>query len=174
MRSVAPDRPGNEASQNSCSLVNAKPTLGSLATTTDHTIQTANESSRQGTEIHRLRRAIARPPPCQKTGSSGRQSLMPPAAASAPCCAGPWIGCISGSSGSLLGSMPSRNAACSMLRIATCIQRSDTETTRNSSQKQLCQTPVRSLSAPKAIGRTNPPRPPTSPTTPPTAPTRSG
>ena len=37
--------------------------------------------------------------------------------------------------------------------------------------KQLDQTPVRSLSAPKAIGRTKPPRPPIMPTRPPTAPT---
>ena len=39
--------------------------------------------------------------------------------------------------------------------------------------KQLDQRPVRSLSAPKAIGRTKPPRPPIMPTTPPTAPTLS-
>ena len=101
MRSVAPDRPGSEASQKSCSLVKAKPTLGSLATTTDHTIQTAKESSRQGTEIQRLRRAMARPPSAQKSLSSGRQSWIAPVAASAPSWAGPWIGCISGSSGSV-------------------------------------------------------------------------
>ena len=74
MRSVAPESPGKEASQNSCSLVKAKPTLGSLATTTDQTIHTAKDSSRQGTEIHRLRRAMARPPPSQNALSSGRQS----------------------------------------------------------------------------------------------------
>ena len=61
MRSVAPDSPGIAASQNSWSVVNLKPTAGSLATTTDHTIQTAKASSSAGIEIHRLRRAIARP-----------------------------------------------------------------------------------------------------------------
>ena len=40
--------------------------------------------------------------------------------------------------------------------------------------KQLVQMPVRSLSAPKAIGSTKPPRPPTMPTRPPTAPTLFG
>ena len=40
--------------------------------------------------------------------------------------------------------------------------------------KQLVQMPVRSLSAPKAIGRTKPPRPPIMPTRPPTAPTLFG
>ena len=39
---------------------------------------------------------------------------------------------------------------------------------------QLVATPVRSLSAPKAIGSTNPPRPPIMPTRPPTAPTFFG
>ena len=37
--------------------------------------------------------------------------------------------------------------------------------------KQLVQMPVRSLSAPNAIGSTKPPRPPIMPTRPPTAPT---
>ncbi len=55
-----------------------------MATTTDQTIQTAKERSRQGTEIQRLRRAIARPPPCQNAPSSGRQSWIAPFAASAP------------------------------------------------------------------------------------------
>ena len=82
-------------------VVKAKPTLGSFATTTDQTIQTANESSRQGTEIHRLRRAMARPPPSQKVLSSGRQSSIAALCRQRPCCAGPCIGCISGSSGSV-------------------------------------------------------------------------
>ena len=47
MRKVAPDRPGSAASQNSWPVVNSKPIAGSRATTTDHTIHTANESSRQ-------------------------------------------------------------------------------------------------------------------------------
>jgi hypothetical protein len=76
MRSVAPDSPGKAASQNSSSVVNLKPTAGSLATTTDHTIHTAKESSNAGIEIQRLRRAIARPVSLQNTGSSGRQSLI--------------------------------------------------------------------------------------------------
>ena len=47
-------------------------------------------------------------------------------------------------------------------------------TSRNSSMKQLVQTPVRSLSAPNAIGSTKPPSPPIMPTRPPTAPTCFG
>ena len=76
MRSVAPDRPGMAASQNNWSVVNLKPTAGSLATTTDHTIHTAKASSRAGIDIHRLRRAMARPLSCQNVGSSGRQSSI--------------------------------------------------------------------------------------------------
>ena len=128
MRSVAPDRPGSAASQNNCSVVNLKPTGGSFATTTDHTIQMAKDSSRPGTEIHRLRRAMARPPPSQKALSSGRQSCMhrcPPARRR---CAGPWIGCISGSSGSVLTATPAASALRSIWRMATCIQTSATDT----------------------------------------------
>ena len=40
--------------------------------------------------------------------------------------------------------------------------------------KQLVQTPVRSFSAPNAIGSTKPPSPPIMPTRPPTAPTLFG
>ncbi len=47
MRSVAPDMPGSAASQNSWSVVNLKPTAGSLATTTDHTIQTAKDEQQR-------------------------------------------------------------------------------------------------------------------------------
>jgi hypothetical protein len=47
MRSVAPDRPGRAASQNNWPVVNSKPIAGSLAMTTDHTIHTANDKSKQ-------------------------------------------------------------------------------------------------------------------------------
>ena len=65
---------------------------------------------------------------------------------SAPTCWGPWISCISGSSGSFFSSRPS--ASRSIARIDTCIHTSDVATIRNSSMKQLCQTPVRSLRMP--------------------------
>ena len=54
MRSVAPERPGSAASQNSWSVVKLKPIAGSLATTTDHTIHTANDSSSAGIEIQQI------------------------------------------------------------------------------------------------------------------------
>src|SRR5262249_37426300 len=69
-RRIAPEMPGSAASQNSWSVVNGKPTEGSLATTTDHTCQTAKESSSAGIEHHRLRRAILRPLVSQKVVSS--------------------------------------------------------------------------------------------------------
>jgi len=75
MRKVAPDRPGRAASQKSWSVVNVKPAAGSLATTTDHTIHTAKDSSSDGIDIHKLRLAIARPLAFQKSASSGRQSV---------------------------------------------------------------------------------------------------
>src|SRR5437870_1755856 len=75
MRSVAPDSAGRAVSQNSCSVVNLKPTSFSLATTIDQTIQTEKASSRLGIEIHRLRRAIVLPELAQNPGSSGRQSV---------------------------------------------------------------------------------------------------
>ena len=123
MRSVAPDRPGSAASQNSWSVVKLKPTAGSLATTTDHTIQTAKDSSSAGIEIQRLRRAIARP-------GALPERLDPPAASpastapdSAPTCSGLWIACISGSSGSLRSAVAD-GARAPSARIATCIQTS--------------------------------------------------
>ncbi len=75
MRNVAPDRPGSAASQKSSSVVNANPTSGSFATTTDHTCQTAKDSSSAGMESHRLRLAIWRPLLAQKPESSGRHSV---------------------------------------------------------------------------------------------------
>ena len=171
MRSVAPDRPGMAASQNSWSVRELKPTAGSLATTTDQTIQTAKASSSAGIEIQRLRRAIARPFSSQKAWSSGFQSFStwPD---SAPTCFSSWIGCISGNCGSF--SSPGASASRSMRWMARCIQISEPPAIRNSSMKQLVQMPVRSLSTPKAIGSTKPPRPPIMPTRPPTEPTLSG
>src|SRR3990167_8366046 len=75
MRRVAPDRAGRAASQNSWSVVKAKPISFSLATTIDQTIHTEKASRRLGTEIHRLRVAIFLPVAAQKSGSSGRQSV---------------------------------------------------------------------------------------------------
>ena len=169
MRSVAPESPGSAASQNSCSVVNLKPTLGSLAITTLHTIQTAKASSRLGMEIQRLRVAMALPFVRQNSVSSGRQSSI---ACPLAALAGGWIGCISGSSGK--ASMASALAPRSIARIEKCIHSSDTVTMPNSSAKQLVHTPVRSVRAPKAIGSTKPPTPPIMPTRPPTAPTFFG
>ena len=105
MRSVAPDSPGSAASQNSWSVVKVKPIAGSLATTTDQTIQTANESSSAGIEIQRLRRAIARPGRLPRTPCPPAASPRSDAARSAPTCSGSWISCISGSSGSFSSSL---------------------------------------------------------------------
>ncbi|MCY1178126.1 hypothetical protein D9M73_184640 [compost metagenome] len=74
MRRVAPDRPGRAASQNSWLALYSKPASGSLATTTDQTIQMANASSRLGMEIHRLRVAMRFPVSAQNAGSSGCHS----------------------------------------------------------------------------------------------------
>ena len=77
MRSVAPESPGSAASQNSWSVVKLKPIAGSLATTTDHTIHTANESSSAGIEIQQVAPGDACGPlHSQKSLSSGRQSSM--------------------------------------------------------------------------------------------------
>ena len=81
MRNVAPDSPGSAASQNSWLGVKSKPISGSLATTTDHTIQTEKANSRQAIEIHRLRVAIRRPVFSQNSGSSGFQSARTQAGA---------------------------------------------------------------------------------------------
>ena len=113
MRSVAPDRPGSAASQNSWSVVKANPIAGSRATTTLHTIHTANESSRQYVEIHRLRRAIGRPAVCQNSGSSGRQSAIGPALRGGATKPGSPMPCISGSSGTA-AAVPRRAATASM------------------------------------------------------------
>ena len=119
MRSTAPEMPGNAASQNSSAVVNLKPTDGSLATTTDHTCQTANDSSSAGIEIQRLRRAMARPVVSQNVLSSGRQSVST-APDRAPTCSGLWISSISGSSGSFFSASPTTPR--SICRIETCIQ----------------------------------------------------
>ena len=107
----------------------------------------------------------------QKVLSSGRQSVRT-APDSAPTCSGLWISCISGSSGSFFSASPTTPR--SICRIAMCIQTSEPVTSRNSSMKQLVHRPVRSTSAPNAIGSTKPPRPPIMPTSPPTAPTLFG
>ncbi|CEG07061.1 hypothetical protein BN961_00442 [Afipia felis] len=171
MRSTAPEMPGNAASQNSSAVVNLNPTDGSFATTTDQTCQIANDSSNDGIEIHRLRRAMARPFVSQNSRSSGRQSVST-TPASAPMCSGLWISSISGNCGSFRSASPARPR--SICRTARCIQSSETVTMRNSSMKQLVHSPVRSFSAPKAIGSTKPPRPPIMPTRPPTTPTLLG
>src|ERR1051325_7512460 len=75
MRKTAPEMPGSAASQNSSSVVKRKPTEGNLATTTDHTCQTANDSNKAGMETQRVRRAIALPVVSQNLLSSGRQSV---------------------------------------------------------------------------------------------------
>ena len=66
---------------------------------------------------------------------------------------------------------PTEAIAGAFRRIAACIQIAETAMMAKSSMKQLCQRPVVSLSQPKTIGITKPPRPPIMPTTPPTAPT---
>ncbi|OIQ74604.1 hypothetical protein GALL_437390 [mine drainage metagenome] len=130
MRNVAPESPGNAASQNNCPGVKAKPMAGSRATTTDHTIQTLNASSSAGIEIHRLRRAMRRPFACQKAGSSGVHSSSVWAAETPPVRS---IPCISGSSGNASSDAPC--ALRSMCRIAMCIQASEAPTRRNISAK---------------------------------------
>jgi hypothetical protein len=132
-----------------------KPIAGRLTTTTDHTIQTAKASSSAGIEIQRLRAAIRRPVRSQKLPSSGAHS-----ASTAPC------GCSSGRK-----RRSETVVARSMRRMALCIQARFTAAMRNSSMKQLVQSPVRSFIRPKAIGSTKPPSPPIMPTTPPTGPT---
>ena len=87
-------------------------------------------------------------------------------------CSGLWIACISGSSGSFSSAAPTTPR--SICRMARCIQTSAPVTRTNSSMKQLVQMPVRSLSAPNAIGSTKPPSPPIMPTRPPTEPTLFG
>src|SRR4051812_4500130 len=85
MRSDAPDRPGIDASQNNWSLLNLKPTPGSFATTTDQTIHTAKDSSRQGTEITgfaaqssgRLSAKTRRPPAANRQGRGLAQACLP-------------------------------------------------------------------------------------------------
>src|SRR5687768_8720361 len=74
MRKVAPDSAGSAASQNSWSVLKAKPTLGRLTVTAENIIHTAKASSSAGTEIARLRLAMDLPVASQKAGSSGRQS----------------------------------------------------------------------------------------------------
>src|SRR5688572_25627563 len=76
MRSVAPEIPGIAVSQNSSPVVNAKPIVGRLITTTLQTIHTMKPSVSAGIEIHRLRRAILRPVCCQNVASSGFQSVI--------------------------------------------------------------------------------------------------
>src|SRR3546814_10827698 len=90
MRRVAPDRPGKDASQNSWSVVYLKPTVGSLATTTLHTIHTAKASNRHGIDLHKLRWAMRLPVLAQKSGSYVRQSLIA-APVPRPCLAASWI-----------------------------------------------------------------------------------
>src|SRR5262249_1273525 len=159
---------GRAASQNNWSVLKSNPTEGSFATTTDQTCQTAKDSSSAGIEIHRLRRAIARPVVFQNAGSSGRQSVNT-APASAPTSAAVSIAGISGGA----GNRGSASAATprSIARMETGIQNNAVPTSANSSMKQLVHKPVRSSSAPKAIGSTKPPRPPIMPTRPPTEPT---
>ena len=146
---------------------------GSLATITDHTIHTENDSSSAGIDIHRLRRAmrstfglpesrVLRSPVGQHYGMA-RLARVAPA-----------VDILHFGEVRQVASSAVPVAARSMLRIETCIQIIETATTRNSSMKLLVQTPVRSISAPKAIGSTNPPRPPIMPTRPPTAPTFFG
>ena len=74
MRSVAPDRPGAAASQNSSLEVNLKPSAGRLTATALHICQTAKARNSDGTEIHRLMLAMARPCCCQNALSSGVQT----------------------------------------------------------------------------------------------------
>src|SRR5690554_5418275 len=76
MRSVAPDKEGNAASMNSCSVLKLKPMLFRRTVTVLHTIHTAKANSSAGTEIHRLRVAILCPTSLQKCGFSGRQSVI--------------------------------------------------------------------------------------------------
>ena len=57
-RSSAPDTEGNAVSMNSCSVVKSNPTFGKFTATALNNIHTQNASSKQGTEIHRLRLAI--------------------------------------------------------------------------------------------------------------------
>src|SRR5512145_16374 len=71
MRSVAPDRAGAAASQNSWLVVSLKPSAGRLTAATLHSCHTANARNRQGTEIHRLSLAIASPSRSQNALSSG-------------------------------------------------------------------------------------------------------
>nr|BFE96624.1 hypothetical protein GCM10020185_71600 [Pseudomonas brassicacearum subsp. brassicacearum] len=74
MRKVAPDSPGNAASQNSWSVLKLKPMAFRRTITVLQTIHTAKANSSAGMEIHRLRRAVSLPLLPQKAGSSGRQS----------------------------------------------------------------------------------------------------
>ncbi len=64
------------ASQNNSSVVNLKPTAGSLATTTDHTIQITKASNSAGIEIQRLRVATRLPVDSQYLASSTFQPLI--------------------------------------------------------------------------------------------------
>ena len=138
MRSVAPERPGSAASQNSWSVVNLKPIDGSLATTTDQTIQTANESSSAGIEIQQVAPRDGAP------GASPR-TPCPPAASPRWMRAGQRadvLGLVDllhlGQFGQLARA-PRRRRRAPCARMARCIQTSATPTTsRNSSMKQLC------------------------------------
>src|SRR5690606_35144699 len=76
MRKVAPDSPGSAASQNSWSVLKAKPMAFRRTITVLHTIHTAKARNSAGIEIHRLRVAMALPTEPQKCGSSGRQSSI--------------------------------------------------------------------------------------------------
>src|SRR5581483_12188840 len=73
MRSVAPESAGAAASQNNWFVVSLKPIAGRLTATTLHNCHTANARNKQGTEIHRLSRAIASPSFSQNALSSGVQ-----------------------------------------------------------------------------------------------------
>ena len=61
MRSVAPDRLGRATSQNSWSVVKAKPILGRLMVTAENSTHTENASNSAGIDITRLRVATFLP-----------------------------------------------------------------------------------------------------------------
>ena len=126
-----------------------KPIAGSLATTTDHTIQTAKESSSDGIEIQQVAPGDAR-------ARSLPRTPCPPAASPRCSCAAKRADMLRlvdllhlGQLGELLELLA--DSARSMLRIARCIQTSASAgRAGTAAMKQLCQMPVRSLSAPNS------------------------
>ena len=162
-RNSAPEIPGAAASQNNCPVVNSKPIRGSSTTTTDHSIQTANDRNSGGIENTRLRMATALPPARQNSSSSGRQLLIQRPAV------------VTGRASSSLTSSsrsPGRRASTSSRspRSASQVQIMTRASTPNISMKVVLRTPVASTAAPNMMGNEKPPRPPITPTRPPTVP----